>query len=94
MICAQPGCPTIATHRGRCPQHQPPPSPSHTRRIRGQTRARILTPDATCHWCHAPATQVDHLTPVAHDGTSDPANLVPSCTRCNTSRGARLTHPQ
>lgn len=43
-----------------------------------------------CHWCGAPATEVDHLVPVAAGGTDDLGNLVPSCQRCNRSKGKKV----
>ena len=51
-------------------------------------RAQVLVPGALCHWCGGVATECDHL--IEHDagGTDDLDNLVPSCKRCNTRRGA------
>jgi len=43
-----------------------------------------------CWWCGRPATTVDHVLALVLGGTSDLANLVPSCARCNYSRGAAL----
>jgi 5-methylcytosine-specific restriction endonuclease McrA len=33
--------------------------------------------------CGAPATDVDHLTPIGAGGDDSLANLRPSCARCN-----------
>ena len=40
----------------------------------------------TCTYCEAPATSVDHVVPRALGGSDDPANLVPACTWCNSSK--------
>ena len=42
-----------------------------------------------CHYCGAPAQGADHATPKARNGSDDEANLVPACTRCNSSKGGR-----
>ncbi len=47
----------------------------------------------TCRYCgnHPPAVilHVDHVIPVALDGTNDTDNLVTSCMDCNLGKGAR-----
>jgi 5-methylcytosine-specific restriction endonuclease McrA len=43
-----------------------------------------------CWWCGRPADTVDHVRPLILGGTSELDNLVPSCRRCNFSRGAAL----
>jgi 5-methylcytosine-specific restriction endonuclease McrA len=43
-----------------------------------------------CWWCGRPATTVDHVLAVVLGGATELANLVPSCARCNYSRGATL----
>jgi 5-methylcytosine-specific restriction endonuclease McrA len=43
-----------------------------------------------CWWCGRPAGTVDHVQPVILGGTHTLANLVPSCARCNYSRGATV----
>ena len=49
--------------------------------VRGQECALRL-PGCT-KW----ATTVDHIVPVIEGGTSDPSNLRPACSHCNSSRG-------
>jgi 5-methylcytosine-specific restriction endonuclease McrA len=45
-----------------------------------------------CHWCGGWATEWDHLIALAQGGSSDPSNLVPSCSSCNYRRGAELSN--
>ena len=40
-----------------------------------------------CHYCGEPATDIDHVIPIADGGNDSLANLRPSCARC--SRGRR-----
>jgi len=50
---------------------------------------RRSRPHGPCAWCGGPATEWDHLVPIARGGSAlDPANLVPSCRACNRRRGA------
>jgi len=37
----------------------------------------------TCVHCGAPATDIDHITPIGTGGDDSLANLRPSCARCN-----------
>jgi 5-methylcytosine-specific restriction endonuclease McrA len=54
-------------------------------------RLRILSRDGyQCHWCGAEANTVDHIVPVARQGTDDPENLVAACKRCNFSKQDKL----
>jgi len=39
-----------------------------------------------CRWCGKRATCVDHVVPRAFGGSDDLANLVASCTGCNSRR--------
>lgn len=54
-----------------------------------KTRERILRRDGyLCQPCYrlgrpTPATQVDHITPKAQDGTDDSDNLQAICTECH-----------
>jgi 5-methylcytosine-specific restriction endonuclease McrA len=43
-----------------------------------------------CIYCGDDATQVDHVIPLARGGQHRIGNLVPSCARCNQSKGAKL----
>lgn len=42
----------------------------------------------TCHYCPAPATEIEHIVPRALGGTDRKANLTTSCTSCNRAKGA------
>jgi 5-methylcytosine-specific restriction endonuclease McrA len=58
--------------------------------------ARLLVLETAgwrCQWpgCHNPATTVDHIQPLAHGGSNDPANLRASCRTCNSRGGAAIT---
>lgn len=86
--------------QGRCPHCQH----THNRKrntARGnryghayrKARARLLANNPTCHWCGAPATTADHLTPASLGGTIA-GNLVPACTHCNSARGNRPAPPR
>lgn len=43
-----------------------------------------------CVYCGADAEHVDHVRPLSRGGWEHPANLVPACAWCNTSKGDRL----
>lgn len=99
-VCLESGCGEWVTppHR-RCPEHRraQPRSPTsavvNTSRWR-RLRRRVLERDRyRCRTCGAPATQVDHVVPVALGGDAyDERNLAASCVRCNASAGGRLAH--
>jgi 5-methylcytosine-specific restriction endonuclease McrA len=82
-------CPTCA--RIGCTKHQTKPG-QRTGRPRGSTRAyrkaraRVLRRSSTCHYCGKPATETDHVTPVAKGGTDHEANLVACCSECNQAK--------
>lgn len=48
----------------------------------------------TCQYCGAKAPDVklvvDHIIPIAQDGTSDLDNLTVACEPCNLGKGARI----
>ena len=47
--------------------------------------------EGPCVYCGEPATEVDHIRPLAsHGGWEHPSNLVPACRSCNASKGDRL----
>lgn len=53
-------------------------------------RARVFaTKGCQCHYCGAPASHVDHLTPRSRGGADELANLVPACARCNLTKARR-----
>ena len=43
-----------------------------------------------CAYCPNPADTIDHVVPLVRGGTNYEGNLVPSCRRCNSSKGARI----
>lgn len=48
-----------------------------------------------CHWCTKKIEgrpHADHLIALAIGGSNDISNIVPSCARCNLSKGAKLPH--
>lgn len=56
-----------------------------------KTRARVLARDAhTCGYCGQPATTVDHIVARANGGSDDDANLIASCRKCNSTKGAKV----
>lgn len=42
--------------------------------------------EGACAYCPAPATTWDHVVAVAKGGLTEPANIVPCCGRCNSSK--------
>lgn len=73
------------TNGSRCPAHTIRNGSTRSwRRI----RAQILALDAyRCQRCGLPATEVDHIIPVADGGTDHPSNLRSLCHACHASRG-------
>jgi hypothetical protein len=47
--------------------------------------------DPHCLYCrtHGVPLVLDHALPVSRGGSNHPANLLPACERCNTSKGAK-----
>lgn len=43
-----------------------------------------------CVYCGDRASTVDHVRPLSRGGAEHPANLVPACQSCNSSKGSRL----
>lgn len=80
--CPVPGCHQLTTERGRCATHQRKawenPSANTralTPRQRQQFHDAVLEREPTCRVCGAPATEADHITPIALGGAhTDPAN--------------------
>ena len=80
-----------AEHEPHGREHRSPSTQQQSNGHRYRTaRAAVLTPGARCHYCGAPATTVDAVVPAARGGQHTADNLVPACTSCNTSKGARL----
>lgn len=53
-----------------------------------KTRAKVFAlKGSQCIYCGDDASHVDHQTPKARGGSDDIDNLVPSCARCNISKG-------
>lgn len=62
--------------------------------ISKSVRFAIFSRDGyTCRYCGRQADQcvlvIDHVIPVAQDGTNDPENLITSCKDCNAGKGAK-----
>jgi len=100
--CANRACPNRATMHGYCaacfakrPKVERPkderPSPSARgydekwRRI----RAQFLKAHPHCCECGAPATEADHVVPLAQGGTNKWDNLQPMCKSCHSRKTAR-----
>ena len=91
-VCAHPGCPRRVP-KGRCKDHQllarrsPSSRVTATRRW-AKVRRRVLARDRhTCQLCGSPATEVDHITPVAAGGAwYELSNLRAVCAPCNQAR--------
>lgn len=84
------GCRVLIPGGSRCPACSRPSSGIRYPAEYQRNRAIILANDPACHWCGIEhATTADHLTPISHGGGHDLGNLVPSCLRCNSSRGNR-----
>jgi 5-methylcytosine-specific restriction endonuclease McrA len=42
-----------------------------------------------CFYCSGPYVALDHMWPISKEGPHDPSNLVPTCKRCNSSKGRK-----
>lgn len=51
--------------------------------------ARIAFYAQRCYYCGGPYAAIDHRIPLSRGGPHLPANLVPACTWCNSSKGAK-----
>jgi len=49
-------------------------------------KAILEASNYTCHYCNAPANTADHIIPVSKGGGHGIENLLPACTKCNSSR--------
>lgn len=55
------------------------------------TRRRVLERDGwVCAYCQGPATECDHVIPIALGGGHEDANLAAACKSCNSSKRDRL----
>ena len=98
--CSHPGCPdparrgahTCAPHTDR--GHEPA-APRASAAARGygpkwrRIRAQFLRKHPLCVECGRPATEVDHVTPLALGGTHEWANLKPLCKPDHSRKTAR-----
>lgn len=95
--CGHPGCTNLATHGNRCDEHHRAhnwtryPSARNTiltDREREQFRRAVLRRDRTCKACHSrPATEADHIVPIAAGGTNDPTtNGQGLCSPCHAAK--------
>ena len=95
--CTFPGCPNLATRRGRCDQHRRRPSPSNATRDYGEqqrraqaVRAWVREHGSTCPgWRREPHPAddlvADHVDPIGAGG--DPRGaLAVLCRSCNARK--------
>jgi 5-methylcytosine-specific restriction protein A len=86
--CRWPTCPVRVERSGYCAEHrkryggsgwaQRPSTGDYGAEWR-RIRARVLGEEPNCRLCGAPATEVDHILPIAIGGTHDRANLRALC---------------
>lgn len=99
--CATHGCREL-TYGARCPEHakahqaiyrtiRPDDSMYQTQLWRG-LRREMLDAYPQCARCGAPATEVDHITPIRDGGTfDDPRNLQSLCKGCHSAKTVQET---
>lgn len=91
-VCGHDACPVIVIGDNYCEQHKPAPWANSTRaKARpigwAKIRAHVLRRDGNvCHYCGAPATEVDHVVPVSRGGSHKLHNLVAACHDCNANK--------
>ncbi len=79
------GCGALINSGSYCSRCRP--RNGSTRQWRS-VRARVLLRDGlTCQRCGAPASHVDHITPVSAGGGDHERNLQALCDGCNLSKG-------
>ena len=103
-VCAEPGCPALAEHRGRCPEHRAPNwRDAHQRDeqygIRSRRPMRRLAERVRrrdrhrCQGCgaHVPpgAGAVDHRRPRSQGGATLEPNLWLLCDSCHDEKTRR-----
>lgn len=98
VVCAEPGCPELATFRGRCPAHQrrSPSSIATSKSAHKRRRAELLEAAGVfpiCHICGDPILDgrihADHVVPIGAGG-SENGPLAVAHAACNVRKGARL----
>jgi 5-methylcytosine-specific restriction protein A len=86
-LCRWPICPTKLERPGYCDQHRKKlgsgwaqrPSKGDDRGEWPRIRARVLAEEPNCRLCGAPATEVNHVLPIAMGGTHHRSNLRALC---------------
>ncbi|MGE0229944.1 MAG: HNH endonuclease [Dehalococcoidia bacterium] len=84
--CPAPGCHEL-TSGGRCA--------AHALRRNGSTRAsrrlrqQVLLEEPACRLCGAPASEVDHVIPLAFGGLDVRSNAQGLCHACHVSKSAQ-----
>jgi 5-methylcytosine-specific restriction protein A len=82
-------CPTC--HRNHDRTRRPTPNQRGYDATYKAARRAILAGGPACAICHtAPATTIDHITPVSLGGSNELTNLRPACHPCNSGRGNRI----
>lgn len=92
-ICPHPGCPNINCQEHARPVRRMDTRPSAARRGYDQKwrriRAMFLKKHPSCVVCGAPATEVDHVLPLAEGGTNEWSNLRSMCKSHHSQHTAR-----
>ncbi len=101
--CLVSGCPQLG-ERGRCAEHAPAAKRERNRaydHTRGSAASRGYGPtwrrlrlmhlrrEPLCRECRAPATDVDHVIPLARGGASHEDNLQSLCHSCHAQKTNR-----
>lgn len=61
-------------------------SPYATAEYKRNRKAVLEASQWTCHYCNAPANTADHIIPTSKGGGNEVSNLLPACTKCNSTR--------
>ena len=101
--CLEPGCPNVATYRGRCEDHYRERTADLRRRVSGfaiyatkrwrAVRRQVLRRDRyTCQHCGRWGNEVDHIVPIQRGGPEwELSNLQTLCKRCHSRKTAKET---
>ena len=87
-VCFRVGCPEL-TDGTWCRAHEPQrrrPVTAHNRLVR-----EVLAVSPWCVGCGDRATQVDHVIPLEHGGSTTPDNLQPLCRDCHETKNRAYT---